>query len=61
MAKVSADRFNELKARVKAECQRRAYSGSVSSYGGTAYDYSVVPAAGVIVKEEHREKNSNPA
>lgn len=60
MAKISADRFNELKARVKAECQRRAYSGSVSSYGGTTYDYSVVPATGVVIKDEHREKIATP-
>lgn len=43
---ITAERFNNLKARVKAECQRRSKAGeasgsvSVSSYAGTEYDYS---------------------
>lgn len=63
---VSADRINELKAAVKAECLRRAYvsstsgSKSMTSYGGTAYDFNVTPAKGVVVKTEHREKNLVP-
>lgn len=60
MAKLSADRFNNLKARVKAECLRRAYSGSVASYGGTTYDYSVTPATGTVAKQEHRDKIATP-
>ena len=43
---ITAERFNNLKARVKAECQRRSKAGeasgsvSVSSYAGTENDYS---------------------
>lgn len=53
---ISPERFTELKAKVKAEMLRRNQSGSVASYGGTEYDYTVVPADGKIIKEEHREK-----
>lgn len=60
MALITADRFNSLKAAVKAECQRRKYTGSVEAYGGTAYDYSVAPASGEIVTKEHSEKNVVP-
>lgn len=58
--KVAAERFVQLKAKVKAEMLRRNQSGSVASYGGAAYDYSVVPASGKIIKEEHRNKNIIP-
>lgn len=63
---VSADRINELKAAVKAECLRRANvsttegSVSVADYGGTSYDFETVPAEGIVVKTEHREKNLVP-
>ena len=66
MSKVSAQRYNNLKAEVKAECARRsnisATSGStsVASYAGTAYDYTITPASGVIIKEEHYTKNKVP-
>lgn len=60
MALITADRFKSLKAAVKAECQRRKYTGSVETYGGTDYDYSVTPAAGKIVAKEHSEKNVVP-
>lgn len=64
--KITADRFNNLKARVRAECLRRAYAGtasgskSVSSYGGTSYDYSTTPAKGGKILAEHRNKLSGP-
>lgn len=64
--RIKADRINQLKADVKAECLRRAYvsttsgSTSVESYGGTDYDFTIVPAEGTIVKQEHREKNIEP-
>lgn len=63
---ITADRFNELKSEVKAECLRRKYvsttSGSVSveSYGGTDYDYSTTPADDVCIKIEHKDKNVVP-
>ena len=66
MSKVSAQRYNNLKAEVKAECARRSNvsttsgSTSVASYAGTAYDYTITPASGVIIKEEHYTKNKVP-
>ena len=60
MAVISADRYNNLKARVKAECNRRRYTGSVSSYGGTEYDYTITPASGGIIRTEHRDKIATP-
>ena len=53
---ILASDFVSLKARVKAEMDRRCRSGSLTAYAGTAYDYSVVPANGVIVKPEHLNK-----
>lgn len=55
----SAD-FNDLKARVKAECLRRRYTGSVAEYGGSAYDYTVVPTAGGKILYEHYTKIADP-
>lgn len=60
MSVVKADRFTALKARVKAEMQRRNQSGSVAGYGGSAYDYTEAPAAGKTVRAEHRDKLVTP-
>lgn len=60
MSVVKADRFTALKARVKAEMQRRNQSGSVAGYGGSTYDYAVAPAAGGVVRAEHRDKLVTP-
>lgn len=60
MAVIKAERFTALKAKVKAECQRRNGSGSVASYGGADYDYAVTPAAGKTVRKEHRDKLTGP-
>ena len=53
---ILASDFVSLKARVIAEMNRRCRSGSLTAYAGSAYDYSVVPANGVIVKPEHLNK-----
>ena len=58
--KITADRFNDLKAQVKEECLRRAYSGSVSSYGGQDYDYQLIPNEGQKIKKEHYDKIATP-
>ena len=62
MSVVKADRFTftALKARVKTEMQRRNQSGSVAGYGGSTYDYAVAPAAGGVVRAEHRDKLVTP-
>ena len=60
MALISAARINNIKARVKAECQRRAFTGSVAAYGGASYDFTTAPANGRTVTKEHYEKNAVP-
>lgn len=48
--------FVAIKARVKAECARRKYNGSVASYAGSSYDYTVVPQEGSVFLPEHFNK-----
>lgn len=55
-----ASEFVALKARVKAECSRRNGSGSIASYAGSAYDYTVIPQAGNPVLPEHVNKLVEP-
>lgn len=57
---ITPNRFIELKAKVKAECQRRQYVGSVASYAGTDYDYSISPTSGGKIVREHYDKNADP-
>lgn len=57
---LNAEEIKNLKARVKAECQRRAFEDSVASYGDTSYDYSEVPASGIKIKKEHYDKIATP-
>lgn len=52
-SKITASDLNNLKARVKAEMQRRKYTGSLTGYAGTSYDYSSTPAQGVKIAAEH--------
>lgn len=56
---LTTDAIN-LKAKVKAEMKRRKYSGSVASYGGTAYDFTTTPTNNSAVKGEHLKKNLEP-
>ena len=51
----SAD-FITLKARVKAEMNRRNGTGGLTTYAGVVYDYSVIPVIGGKVKLEHYSK-----
>ena len=60
MALITPERLVALKANVKAECQRRKYTGSVSSYGDTAYDFTVTPSTGKMILKEHYEKIATP-
>lgn len=53
---ISASAFTELKARIKAECSRRKYNGSVASYAGASYDYTVTPTTGDVPLPEHFNK-----
>lgn len=60
MAMVDAARFRELKARVKAECLRRCYTGPVTEYGGADYEFHNRPEIKHIAEEEHYEKLAIP-
>ena len=60
MSNIEAQRFADLKARVRAECLRRCYTGSVAAYGGAAYDFSNPAADGHTVDVEHYEKLAYP-
>ena len=60
MSTISYEQFTALKAKVKAECLRRNYKDPVASYGGSGYDYSLTPSAGVLTLEEHYEKIAIP-
>lgn len=58
---ITPNRINELKAEVKAECNRRAYAGNnMSQYGSTDYDYESVPTKGRIIANEHYNKVATP-
>lgn len=51
-----AQEMIDLKARVKAEMNRRCRNGSLTDYAGTAYDYTVAPEAGGQMFTEHVNK-----
>lgn len=53
---IRAADFVSIKARVKAECKRRKYNGSVASYAGASYDYTVAPKDGDPPLAEHFNK-----
>ena len=60
MALITPDRLIELKAKVKAECQRRCNTGSVSQYAGEDYDFTITPESGKVILKEHYEKIAIP-
>lgn len=60
MSIITASRLNTLKSAVKAECNRRKYTGSVTTYAGSTYNYSKTPAKNVIIEKEIYEKNAVP-
>ena len=51
-----AQEMVDLKARVKAEMQRRKRKGSLTAYAGTDYDYTVTPETGGQMLVEHVNK-----
>lgn len=53
---ITASDFISLKARIKAECERRSYNGSVASYATSAYDYTVIPTSEDAPLPEHFNK-----
>ena len=60
MSIITASRLNTLKSAVKAECNRRKYTGSVTTYAGSTYNYNKIPAKNVIIEKEIYEKNAVP-
>lgn len=57
---VDIDRLTKLKAKVKAECLRRKYTGSVENYGSSTYDFSNNPTVGGVIGREYYDKNATP-
>lgn len=57
---ILASELISIKARVKAEMLRRNKVGSLTSYGGSAYDYTVTPVAGNPILPEHFNKIITP-
>lgn len=58
---ITAADFTALKARIKAECARRKYTGSVAEYSGEDYDYTDNEvASGKMVRKEHYTKITIP-
>lgn len=57
---IKPERYNSLKASVKAEMLRRNKNGSVESYGGVNYDYSTQPTSSVTINQEHYTKLIEP-
>ena len=57
---ITPSEISALKARVKAECQRRSYNGSVTTYAGSNYNYTVNPTTGKIISKEHYDKIATP-
>ncbi|NCC55701.1 MAG: hypothetical protein EOM11_09525, partial [Erysipelotrichia bacterium] len=57
---ITTAKFINIKARVKAEVLRRNGYGSLTSYGGTSYDYATAPATGNPPIEEHIRKIQDP-
>lgn len=53
---ISALDFVLLKERVKGECSRRKYNGSVASYASSSYDYTVTPTTDQVPLPEHFNK-----
>ena len=53
---VAALDFIILKERIKSECARRKYNGSVASFADSSYDYTVVPTDGSVPLQEHFNK-----
>lgn len=56
MTRIIYSDFTALKTRVKNEMNRRNGTGSLTTFGGATYDYTVVPANLVPVLKEHYSK-----
>lgn len=57
---VKAQRFNDLKSRVKNECKRRKYIGSVEAYGDDSWDFINTPTTNTIAEDEQYRRITIP-
>lgn len=62
---INSEDFQDLKAKITHECNRRTYSHSASTslkaYGsGTSYDFTTTPADGKIIDKEDYQKIFEP-
>ena len=53
---VSAERFNNLKARLKEIFKNRHYYGAISKFEDDSYDFTVSPATGDIILSDQGSK-----
>lgn len=53
---VTAQQANTLHAKIKAEMLRRNGHGSLTSYGGSGYNFTKAPTVGELVEVEHGDK-----
>ena len=62
---INNEDFQDLKAKITHECNRRIYSHSTSTsletYGsGTSYDFTTIPTNGGIIDKEDYQKIFEP-
>jgi len=60
VAYIDHERFLDLKKRVREECLKRCYTGSVLMYGSQDFDFENQPAEGNLILGEHYEKIATP-
>ena len=53
---LTASEIIAIKAKVKAEMQRRCGTGSMTSYAGSSWDFSTTPTSGGKILTEHGHK-----
>ena len=57
---LTAEELIALKAKVKAEMQRRCYYGSLTKFAGSAYDFTETPVKGGKIRAEQGLKVIEP-
>ena len=63
MSILTTERFSLIKAKVKAEMQRRSapdQNGSLSQYAGSQWDFEINPETGCVIVNEYIQKLIDP-
>lgn len=63
MTVLTETKYNEIKAKVKSEMQRRdapEHGASLAGYAGTEWDFSTPPKEGAAITDEHIQKIIDP-